>query len=109
MDKDVLTHEEKAFLGTELAIIKVIEHPNIVQLIDVYENEDKIYILLELMKGGELFDYITKKLIISESETSLSIYQLLVTLFYLHQCGIVHRDLKPENILIQMDNENDRI
>ena len=96
-------------MGTELAIIKVIEHPNIVELIDVYEDEDKIYIMLELMKGGELFDYIIQKLIVSEFETALVVYQLLSTLFYLHECGIVHRDLKPENVLIEMENLEDRI
>ena len=96
-------------MGTELAIIKVIEHPNIVELIDVYEDEDKIYIMLELMKGGELFDYIIQKLIVSEFETALVVYQLLSTLFYLHECGIVHRDLKPENVLIEMESLEDRI
>lgn len=70
---------------------------------DVYEDQKKIYIVMELIEGGEMFDYITKWLILTEAETALIIYQIIYTINYLHECGIVHWDLKPENILIEMN------
>lgn len=101
--KSELDDYERSFLGTELAIVKVIKHPNIVELVDVYEDMDKLFIVSELIEGGELFDYISKKGLLSESEAALISYQILDTLEYLHECSIVHRDLKPENILVQLD------
>ena len=101
--KSELDEYERSFLGTELAIVKVIKHPNIVELVDVYEDMDKLFIVSELIEGGELFDYISKKGLLSESEAALISYQILDTLEYLHECSIVHRDLKPENILVELD------
>ena len=72
--KSELDAYERSFLGTELAIVKVIKHPNIVELIDVYEDMDKLHIVSELIEGGELFDYILKKGLLSESEAALISY-----------------------------------
>lgn len=71
IDKDKLDDNEKEYLNTELAIIKLIEHPFIVNLIDVYEDLGKIYIVMEMIEGGELFDYIVKKKVLSEAEAAL--------------------------------------
>jgi serine/threonine protein kinase len=71
--------------------------------VDVYEDKKKIYIVMELIEGGELFDYIIKRQIFTEAEAALIIYQIIYTINYLHECGIVHRDIKPENILIEMN------
>ena len=55
---------------------------------------------MELLRCGDLFEYIKDRRILPESEVALISYQVLQTLRYLHQCGIVHRDVKPENILV---------
>jgi serine/threonine protein kinase len=103
IEKEKLNPKEREFLRTEIAIIKLLNHSNIVQLIDIYEDKLKMYIVLEFVEGGELFDYIKLKKQLSEQETALVVFQLLETLDYLHQAGIVHRDLKPENILVVKD------
>jgi serine/threonine protein kinase len=59
--KKELDDKEREFLRTEMAIIKLLNHPNIVKLQDIFETRDTIYIVLQLVKGGELFDYIKEK------------------------------------------------
>jgi len=105
IDKDKLDELESTFLNTELAIVKILEHPHIVELIDVYEDAHKICIVTEFVQGGELFHYLEKKRFLPEDEAALIIYQMLYTLKYIHECGIVHRDLKPENILVEIVDE----
>ena len=105
IEKATLDEQETEFLGTELAIIKVIEHPYITEVIDVYEDAKKIYIVMEIIDGGELFEYVVKNMVLSESEAALIGYQILSTLGYMHEASVVHRDLKPENILIELDEK----
>ena len=73
-------------------------------MVDVIENKKFMYILMECVYGGELFDHIKVNQKISEKEAARIIYQVLECLQYLHLSGIVHRDLKPENILIEVDD-----
>ena len=72
---------------------------------DVYETKKFMYILMECIQGGELFEHI-KDYEIEEKEALVITFQILEALQYLHMCGIIHRDLKPENILIE-ENPND--
>lgn len=74
-------------------------HPNIVTLRDVYEDEKHVYLVMELMHGGELLDKILKQKFLSEKEASQVLFVVTRTVQYLHQNGVVHRDLKPSNIL----------
>ena len=90
-------------------MLKLISHPNVVDLVEVLENKKKIYIVMELIRNGDLFEYIKERRILPESEVALISYQVLQTLRYLHQCGIVHRDIKPENIMVQKHERFDRI
>jgi len=90
IDKDKLDEIESSFLSTELAIIKILEHPHIVELIDVYEDAHKIFIVTEFVTGGELFHYLENKKFLPEDEAALVIYQILATLKYIHECGIIH-------------------
>ena len=71
-------------------------------MIDYIENEKKIYIVTELVEGGNLLDF-SKSFKIQEAQIALIMYQILQALSYLHSCGIIHRDIKPENILIERD------
>ena len=106
--KAQLTERERDFLREEIQIVKLISHPNIVQMRETYETKDNMYIIMEQVSGGELFDHI-KTYELEEREVAICMYQLIQAIKYIHSCGIVHRDLKPENILIEKDSETEEI
>lgn len=83
----------------EYNVMKQIEHPNVVKLYDMYQSPKKVYMVLELLTGGELFDRIVSKGNYSEQQAAEVMRDLCKALKYLHGKNIVHRDLKPENIL----------
>lgn len=99
IDKSKLQPTEKELLRTEIAILKLVHHPNIIRLNDVYEDRQHIFIVTELVTGGELFNRIVGRARYNEAEARLVMRPLLESVSYLHRLGIVHRDLKPENIL----------
>ncbi|XP_041736048.2 ribosomal protein S6 kinase alpha-3 isoform X1 [Coregonus clupeaformis] len=75
------------------------QHPNIITLKDVFDDGRTVYLVTELMKGGELLDKILRQKFFSEREASAVLYTITKTVEYLHMQGVVHRDLKPSNIL----------
>ncbi|KAJ3008739.1 hypothetical protein HKX48_008373 [Thoreauomyces humboldtii] len=87
-------------LRQEIAILMALNHPSIISILGVFDEEDYVYIVLELVKGGELFDAIIEAGKFSEETTRDMMRQLLEALVYIHSRGITHRDLKPENILL---------
>ncbi|KAM7389451.1 hypothetical protein PAMP_023432 [Pampus punctatissimus] len=82
------------------------QHPNIITLKDVYDEGRYVYVVTELMKGGELLDKILRQKFFSEREASAVLYTITKTVDYLHCQGVVHRDLKPSNILYMDDSGN---
>jgi calcium/calmodulin-dependent protein kinase I len=86
-----------------------VKHPNIVQLLDLCDNKTHLYLVMELVTGGELFDRIVAKGNYSEKDASILTKQILEAVHYLHQMGIVHRDLKPENLLYYSEDEDSKI
>ncbi|KAK1804220.1 hypothetical protein P4O66_020257 [Electrophorus voltai] len=82
------------------------QHPNIITLKDVYDEGRFVYLVTELMKGGELLDRILRQKFFSEREASAVLYTITKTVDYLHCQGVVHRDLKPSNILYMDDSGN---
>ncbi|KAM7216540.1 serine/threonine-protein kinase [Rhypophila decipiens] len=91
---------ERANILKEVQIMKQLDHPNIVKLIDFSESRQYYYIILELAPGGELFHQIVRLTYFSEELSRHVITQVATALEYLHEVtGVVHRDIKPENIL----------
>ncbi|XP_067848743.1 ribosomal protein S6 kinase alpha-3 isoform X2 [Heptranchias perlo] len=82
------------------------QHPNIITLKDVYHDGKFVYLVTELMKGGELLDKILRQKFFSEREASAVLYTITKTMDYLHGQGVVHRDLKPSNILYVDESGN---
>ncbi|KAM5229452.1 ribosomal protein S6 kinase alpha-2 isoform 1-T1 [Ctenodactylus gundi] len=82
------------------------QHPNIITLKDVYDDGKYVYLVMELMRGGELLDRILRQRCFSEREASDVLCTITKTMDYLHSQGVVHRDLKPSNILYMDESGN---
>jgi len=94
------TKREKKNRKKEIKILKQLDHPNIVKLYDVYEEDKKCYMVFEYVPGGELFDYMIKVGRLTEEEARKLMRQVISAIEYCHSLLIVHRDLKPENLLL---------
>ncbi|KAM5172372.1 death-associated protein kinase 2 isoform 1-T1 [Mantella aurantiaca] len=92
-----VTREE---IEREVNILRDVQHPNVITLQDVYENKTDVVLVLELVSGGELFDFLAQKESLSEEEATRFIKQILDGVNYLHTRNIAHFDLKPENIML---------
>ncbi|XP_016390952.1 calcium/calmodulin-dependent protein kinase type 1D-like isoform X2 [Sinocyclocheilus rhinocerous] len=90
---------KESSIENEIAVLRKIKHENIVALEDIYESSNHLYLIMQLVSGGELFDRIVEKGFYTEKDASTLIRQVLDAVNYLHNMGIVHRDLKPENLL----------
>ena len=99
-------HGMMAQFQTEIQALRKLKHPSIIQLYDVYISKEKIYIVMELMEGGELFDYVVQKGTLTEEEASKIVRKVTSALVYMHDKNIVHRDLKPENLLLKRKPTN---
>jgi len=88
-------------IKSEIDILKLCKHPNVVRLLDHFENNEYIFIVMEYLRGGHLGGYIERKNFnISEKRAANIMHQLASAVKYLHNFGILHRDLKPENIML---------
>jgi len=84
----------------EIALMRIMDHPNILKLLEVLESQRHLYIVIELAEHGELFDYIVSHNKLDEKTALTFFRQIIYGLEYLHTHAICHRDLKPENILL---------
>lgn len=96
----ILKHKMVNQIKREISIMKIVRHPNIVRLHEVLSSKSKIYIILEFITGGELFDKIVHQGKLRESESRRYFQQLIDAVDYCHSKGVYHRDLKPENLLL---------
>ncbi|XP_039267675.2 uncharacterized protein LOC120342771 isoform X1 [Styela clava] len=104
IDKSKLKGKED-MIENEIAIMKNCIHPNIVRLVEEFETEDEIYLMLEYVKGGDLFDAITESVKFTERDAANMVADLCEALAFLHDKNIVHRDLKPENLLVSRNKD----
>ncbi|XP_061929105.1 ovarian-specific serine/threonine-protein kinase Lok-like isoform X2 [Apis cerana] len=101
--KYLLNDPEK--IMNEVKILKALKHPCIIRMEEIVDTPKAVYIVLELMEGGELFERIKSRGKLSEKHAKLIFYQVVLAVSYLHDCGITHRDLKPENILLASNSD----
>lgn len=99
----ILKHKMVNQIKREISIMKIVRHPNIVRLNEVLASQTKIYIILEFVTGGELFDKIVNQKRLSEKESRHYFQQLIDAVAHCHSKGVYHRDLKPENLLLGSD------
>ncbi|XP_076472940.1 phosphorylase b kinase gamma catalytic chain, skeletal muscle/heart isoform-like isoform X2 [Babylonia areolata] len=101
VDDAVAVHQTKVETRREVNILHMCAgHPNIIELHDFFQTETYMFLVFELCRNGELFDYLTREVSLSEKRTRFFMHQLLEVVKTLHSRNIVHRDLKPENILL---------
>lgn len=92
----------------EVHILKELNHPNIIKIFDVFDTEKALYIVLELVTGGDLLEFILETRSIPEDRARDLFLQVSSAVAYLHGRGVAHRDLKPENLLL-LDKKHDTI
>ncbi|ROL42582.1 Serine/threonine-protein kinase DCLK2 [Anabarilius grahami] len=87
-------------IENEVAVLRRVKHPNIIMLIEEVDTPTELNLVMELVKGGDLFDAITSSTKYTERDASVMVFDLAAALKYLHRMCIVHRDIKPENLLV---------
>ncbi|XP_045766899.1 SNF-related serine/threonine-protein kinase-like [Maniola jurtina] len=100
IDKSKLDDVSKSHLFQEVRCMKLVQHPNVVRLYEVIDTQTKLYLILELGDGGDLYDYIMRhESGLSESLARDYFRQIVRAISYCHRLHVVHRDLKPENVV----------
>jgi len=106
VEKSRIDAREKMSLRNEIAMMRLVDHPVIIRMLDVFEDQKCIYMVMQLAEFGDFFARWKSKKLFQEDVASKIIWKLLDATQYLHALGIVHRDLKPENILC-LDEHDD--
>lgn len=87
-------------VAREIRILKVVRHPNLIQLYEIIETPQQLFLVTEYASGGELFNYIVANKRLKEKEACRLFQQVISGVEYMHKLGICHRDIKPENLLM---------
>ncbi|OMJ87571.1 hypothetical protein SteCoe_10656 [Stentor coeruleus] len=101
--------EEIQKLLKEVSILKILDHPNIIRIFEVYRSQTKLHIVTELCTGGELFNRIKEMKKFSENQAAKYMIDIVSAVMHCHQRGVVHRDLKPENLLFTNNEEGSKL
>lgn len=109
IDKTNITQENKDRVLREVEILAEVDHPNIVRIFEVVEDEKTLSIVTELYEGGEMFDRVVREKTFSEQFAAGLMGELMSAVTHCHSKGVVHRDLKPENILFETKAPNSHI
>ncbi|XP_013103487.2 serine/threonine-protein kinase GA29083 [Stomoxys calcitrans] len=97
------------YIDDEVRVMKKLSHPHIISLIMDVDQQANMYLVLEYVGGGDLFDAITRVTRFSEDQSRVMIKHLAAAMAYLHSMSIVHRDIKPENLLVELDESGNVI
>jgi len=106
--KETASHKPE-MLKNEVDILLTLDHPHIIKLLDLFDTPDTLYLVMELVTGGELFDRIVAREQYSEQDAREVMRQVFDAIRYIHSKGIVHRDLKPENLLLESESDDTSI
>jgi calcium-dependent protein kinase len=101
-----ISKEEQRVLRNEVEIFLSLDHPHVARLIAVYEEKHRLLLVMEVCKGGEILDAVTKKGFFSEAQAASIVEQMLLSVNYLHAKHIVHRDLKLDNFLYESEDKD---
>jgi len=101
IDRNDVGKDYEKNLRMEMDILRRVDHPNIIALLEMIEAGNKLYFVMELVTGGELFDRIVEKGSYSEEDAKTLVRKIVSAIEYLHKQNIAHRDLKPENLLVK--------
>lgn len=93
----------------ELSVLRRLNHPNVIKLIEVFESDHKVYMVMELATGGSLLDKLESRGNLSEEDSREAMKMVLEGVQYLHSLGITHRDLKPDNLLYYHPGKDSRV
>jgi calcium/calmodulin-dependent protein kinase I len=104
-----MSEDDEMQLMLEVEILGQLDHPNVVKLYEVFDEDDHLYLVMELLEGGELFDRIVEKEFYNEKEASDTIRPIIDAIRYCHSIGVIHRDLKPENLLYVTNEEGSQL
>ncbi|XP_066997071.2 uncharacterized protein Nuak [Anabrus simplex] len=94
------TEADLVRIRREIQIMSSVQHPNIIHIYEVFENREKMVLVMEYAAGGELYDYLSERKVLSEQEARRIFRQIATAVYYCHKHKICHRDLKLENILL---------
>ncbi|CAH8482626.1 unnamed protein product [Schistosoma turkestanicum] len=103
IDKTQLSPSSRQKLFREVRLMKLLDHPNIVKLFEIIDNDKILYLVMEYASGGEVFDYLVAHGRMKEKEARAKFRQIVSAVQYCHQKHIIHRDLKAENLLLDAD------
>ena len=107
MKKSSMDSSDLELVRTEIEILKICHHPNIIRLYNVFENADYMHIIMEYYSGGDLFIYLeNRNFRIPEKRASTIIHKMVTAVYYMHSFGVAHRDLKPKNDLMTSDDDD---
>lgn len=106
---EVLAPEAREVCASELAVLQRVSHSNVIQMMEVFQFPQRVYMVLELATGGELLDRVISRGHFTERDATRALQMVLAGVGYLHNLGITHRDLKPENLLYYHPGPDSRL
>ncbi|CAD8074712.1 unnamed protein product [Paramecium sonneborni] len=108
-EKSILKSQDRPALLKEIELLRLMNHKNVVTILETYENDLYVYLVQELYQGGELHKELKRSRTFSERGAFIIVQQVVEALNYVHSYGIIHRDIKPENIILKEDGIIDQI